>query len=66
MNLVVNWDDSGGDDDTGDGTPEHPYATVQKAISMAQDGDVVTLIASNASGNLLVTKDSKAVKEGTP
>ena len=46
-----------GSDETGDGTREKPYLTLNKAINMADNGDVISVLASTTD-SYDVTSDS--------
>ena len=43
-----------GSDNTGDGSPTNPYATVKKAAQFAQPGDIIHVAAGTYTGNVIL------------
>ena len=48
-----------GSDDTGDGSEDNPYATIQKGVDMSMDGDTVLVASGDYAGSIVV--DAKSI-----
>ena len=81
IDLIAQWIDEGalassfsttlhvattGSDDTGDGSEDNPYATIQKGVDMSMDGDTVLVGSGEYLENLIISSEILLLSQNGP